>query len=201
MATILSVQCDIVGTLDGTPKLDSGIRTQQLKKIFNHFKQIQQLNSYDQLLFSLNTSEEFSFLKSYYKEIELLLKQYQLTSGKQFYDQGWLENGINYATNSTSKCDKIISYVEELKRQYEKVDVLYLEDCPFHVELLVACLEETCSVQAIVPSSSMVNEAGPIIYHKDPHLFGLQKGLQELLERIEESKSNSSSKQKRLIPI
>lgn len=111
--------CDISGTFTS----DSKERFQQLK---NLQEALMLLAEDSNITFSFITSDEESFLNSYIEEW-LPYTNNSIIMGKQFFRNGYIENGNVFYTKKMCKFEQILSYAYSIECN-NKIDSIYFAD-------------------------------------------------------------------------
>ena len=108
--------CDIAGTFTTSGKN----RIQELKDLQNALIMLAEDNN---IIFSFITSDDEEFLATYIEEW-LPYTNSSIIMGKQFFKNGYIENGNVFYTKRMCKFEQILSYALE----YKNIDSIYFAD-------------------------------------------------------------------------
>lgn len=120
--------CDIEGTF--TSKSESRIEKLQFFQ-----KQLLQLANKYPLIFSFITSGTIDYLEPYINEWKPYVTE-PIYLGRQFFDNGFIDNEKIHHTKRLTKFEQIFSYIEYIKQTYHIHNIFLADDTSMNHELV-----------------------------------------------------------------
>lgn len=125
---ILLFVSDIMGTIDLA-------KDEDLERLAEQLNLLKGKSGADEVLFCLCTGDSSTdYLKRHYQKIKPILEKAGIVMARQFYNNGYLENGslgkeiVRDQDGSINKIETIISYARQLQSDSEVVAVYYTDD-------------------------------------------------------------------------
>lgn len=130
--------------------------------IESFIKSISQLGN--NIIFSFASQCNQEKITNCINQIETYTKKYNITLGKQIYEEGYIENNQNHITNITSKLSQMLNYIREISTKYEIEKIYYAEDNELTQYMFKELGEEMgYDVDIIVPSIGGCKDLANII--------------------------------------
>ena len=132
--------CDIIGTFKGKTG-NEGVDYNELMAFIENLRCFIENNNSDKLIFSFITSDCADLVFKESEFFRLHIDNKQITLGRQYFEGGYIEDGIIYKAPKT-KPEQIIEYIETLKTKYNISMVYYADDAEYNHTILEALYNE-----------------------------------------------------------